>query len=77
MPTAPEADWEAIREEVLRGCGDEVLEVMGRDERGRDVYQAIFERRFDDALELVDAMREEAIEIVARKHPVDFARYIR
>jgi len=76
MPTAPEADWEAIREEVLRGWGDEVLEVMGKDERARDVYTAILEGRREEALDIVEVMQEEAIEIVARKHPVEFARYI-
>ena len=77
MPTAPEADWEAIREEVLRGWGDEVLEVMGKDERARDVYTAILEGRREEALDIVEVMQEEAIEIVARKHPVEFARYVK
>jgi len=77
MPTAPEADCGAIREEVLRGWGDEVLEVMGKDERARDVYTAILEGRGEEALDIVEVMQEEAIEIVARKHPVEFARYVK
>jgi len=70
-------DSEAIREEVLRAWEEEMYEVMGRDGRSRDVYDAILEGRREEALDIVEVMQEEAIEIVAGKHPVEFARFVK
>ncbi len=71
----PELDWPAAKAEALRGWGDEVERIMGEDERARDVYTALLQGRPDEALQIVEEIREDAIDAVVRKHPHEFAEY--
>ena len=74
--TPPERDWQGIRLEVAAHWEDELYEIMDNDERTRELLELLCHRRNDEAMEVIADMRKDAIEVLLKRHPVEFARFV-
>lgn len=72
----PEVDWKAVRAEARRAWWDEMLRFMRQDERTEDLYEAIRKGDMEGAEAVYEVVEADALEVLVRKHPVEFFDFV-